>query len=67
MTPGQLADLDWKIRAVGDLNGDDMPDLIWQHRIDGRVAVWLMNGTNLISGSVIAQVADTNWEIVGPP
>jgi hypothetical protein len=66
ITPGQVTDLNWKIRAVGDLNGDDMPDLIWQHVIDGRVAAWLMNGTTLMSGNVIAQVPDINWEIVGP-
>lgn len=66
ISPGQLPDLNWKIRAVGDMNGDDMPDLIWQHRVDGRVAVWLMNGTTMTSAVVIAQLADTNWEIVGP-
>jgi hypothetical protein len=66
VSPGQVSDLDWKIRAVGDINGDNTPDFIWQHRTDGRVAAWLMHGTTLISGVVIAQVADTNWEIVGP-
>jgi VCBS repeat protein/all-beta uncharacterized protein len=65
-SPGRVADLTWKIRAVGDMNGDDMPDLIWQHRVDGRVAVWLMDGTRMTSAVVIAQLADTNWEIVGP-
>jgi hypothetical protein len=65
-SPGQVDDLDWKIRAVGDLNGDDQPDLIWQHRADGRVAVWLMNGTEQLRGIVIHQVPDTAWEIVGP-
>ena len=64
--PGRVADLEWKIRAVGDMNGDDMPDLIWQHRVDGRVAGWVMNGTTLTSAAVIAQLADTDWEIVGP-
>jgi hypothetical protein len=66
ISPGQVSDLDWKIRAVGDLNGDDRPDLIWQHRADGRVAAWLMNGTSMMSGIVIANVADASWEIVGP-
>ena len=66
LSPGRVAELDWKIRAVGDMNGDDMPDLVWQHRTDGRVAAWLMNGTTLRSGLVIARVPDTNWEIIGP-
>jgi hypothetical protein len=64
--PGRVADLEWKIRAIGDMNGDDMPDLIWQHRGDGRVAVWVMNATTMMSAVVIAQLEDTNWEIVGP-
>jgi hypothetical protein len=66
ISPDRVADLNWKLRAVGDINGDDMPDLIWQHRTDGRIAAWLMNGTERIYGVVIAQLADTQWEIVGP-
>jgi hypothetical protein len=66
--PGQVADLTWKIRAVGDLNGDGRPDLLWQNIADGRLSVWYMNGLNLIDGSLLnpSQVPDTNWHIVGP-
>jgi hypothetical protein len=56
----------WKIRAVGDINGDGWPDLIWHHRVTGHVATWLMNGTTMLSGVVIGQAADTNWQLVGP-
>ena len=66
IAPERSPDPAWKVRAVGDIDGDDMPDLIWQHRADGRVAAWLMNGTELRYGVVIDQVADTEWEIVGP-
>jgi hypothetical protein len=66
ISPAQVSDLDWKIRAVGDINGDDMPDLIWRNRVTGDVSVWLMNGTTLVSGVVIRNVPDTNWDIVGP-
>jgi hypothetical protein len=66
ISPAQVLDLDWKIRAVGDINGDDMPDLIWRNRVTGDVSVWLMNGTTLVSGVVIRNVPDTNWDIVGP-
>jgi VCBS repeat protein len=66
LPPGQIADTDWKIRAVGDLNGDDMPDLIWQHATTGEVVAWLMNGTTMMSSVVIGLVPDTNWRIVGP-
>ena len=66
ISPGQIFDLDWKIRGVGDINGDDMPDLIWQHRVSGDVSTWLMNGTTMISGIGIGRVPDTNCHIVGP-
>ena len=66
ISPGQIHDLDWKIRAVGDINGDDWPDLIWQHRVTGDVSAWLMNGTTMMSGVSLGQVPDTDWQIVGP-
>ena len=66
LSPGQVFDLDWKIRGVGDINGDDWPDLLWQHRVTGEVGAWLMNGTTMTSGVSLGVVADTNWHIVGP-
>jgi subtilisin family serine protease len=66
--PGQVSDLNWKIRAVGDLNGDGHPDLVWQNVADGRVSAWLMDGLNLLAGTLLTPslVPDTNWHIVGP-
>jgi len=66
ISPGHIADLDWKIRGVGDINGDDMPDLFWQHRSSGEVGAWLMNGTTMMSGISLGRVPDTDWLIVGP-
>lgn len=66
IVPGQVADLDWKIRAVGDIDGDNWPDLIWHHRVTGDVATWLMNGTTKVSGIVFGHAPDTNWQLVGP-
>jgi hypothetical protein len=67
LTPSQVSDLDWRIRAVGDLNGDGHPDLIWQHQSDGRVAVWFMNGLQSVGGELLTPsvVSDTSWQIVG--
>jgi hypothetical protein len=48
-----VPDLDWRIRSIGDLNGDGRADLFWQHEGDGRIAVWLMNGFNVISGNLL--------------
>jgi hypothetical protein len=66
--PAQVPDLTWKIRAVGDLNGDGYPDFIWQNTADGRISAWLMRGLNLIDGTLLSPsvVPDTNWQVVGP-
>ncbi|MFN7139056.1 MAG: FG-GAP-like repeat-containing protein, partial [Limisphaerales bacterium] len=40
---GRKAGVGWRIAAIGDLNGDSNPDILWQHN-DGRVAAWLMSG-----------------------
>jgi hypothetical protein len=65
--PGQVLDTTWKVRTVGDLNTDGYPDLLWQNIADGRVAVWLMRGLDLIEGTLLSPplVADLNWQIVG--
>jgi hypothetical protein len=66
LSPGQVADTGWKIRGVSDVNGDARPDLIWQHQ-DGRISAWIMNGTQLTSGTPFTPgQIDTNWKIVGP-
>jgi len=63
----------WRIAAVADLNGDGIPDLIWQSS-DGSVVVWYMGGANgstyqsaaLLSGPSsgwrMAAVADLNGD-----
>jgi hypothetical protein len=66
LSPGQLADVNWKVRGVADINGDDKPDLLWQHVVSGDVAVWLMDGTTMVAGIALGRVPDTNWHIVGP-
>ena len=66
LAPGQVGDPNWQIRAVGDLNHDGHPDLIWQYAPTGQVAFWLMNATTAIDyiiPNVMAPGGD--WEIVG--
>jgi glucose/arabinose dehydrogenase len=66
-SPDRVADTGWTLRAVADLNNDGNPDLIWQHVVDGRLAVWFMNGAAQISGTLLLppQVTDSGWRIVG--
>src|SRR5215210_6704725 len=66
LTPKQLQHPEWQIRAVGDLNHDGHPDLIWQQSLTGQVAFWLMDATTAVTyvrPSVAPPSAD--WEIVG--
>jgi hypothetical protein len=65
--PSSTGDPDWRIATTGDLNRDGYPDLIWRHRVNGTIAVWLMNGLTRIEGKLLTPdtVSDINWEIVG--
>ena len=68
LTPGQVPDTNWKLRAVADVNRDGRPDLLWQHITNGNLAVWYMNGLQQIGGTSLnpASVTDLGWRIAGP-
>jgi hypothetical protein len=63
----RVADTNWRIAAVGDLNRDGYPDLIWQHRTLNQVSVWTMIGTTMREGHLLTPhtVHDANWKIFG--
>ena len=63
--PSQVFDTNWKVAGVGDLNGDWRSDLIWEHALDGRIAVWLMNGIDLIAAPLFnpSEASDLQWRI----
>jgi hypothetical protein len=51
---------------VIDLNGDEKPDLIWQHR-DGWISAWLMNGISLVDAVYLnPNWVSPVWQIVAP-
>ncbi len=54
---------DWKIQAVGDLDGDGGPDLVWRHQFSYETAVWLMDSTTLESGALLPNDAGPLWQI----
>ena len=64
LTPQLVSDLNWRIKGVADFNQDGHDDLLWQHRTDGRIAVWLMHGTSSTAGIVIARMTNPSWTIV---
>jgi hypothetical protein len=57
---------DWHIAGTGDFNNDGNSDILWRAD-DGSVAIWLMNGTQILSSPVIATSADASpdWHIAG--
>lgn len=67
LNPSQMTDLNWQPVAVGDFNADGKADIVWQHTLSGRVAVWLMNGHDRLSGAFTdpSIVADAQWRIRG--
>ncbi len=63
-----VSDLNWKVVATPDMNGDGHPDLLWQNQATGQLLVWYMNGTQVTQyGSVFATVSDLNWKVVAAP
>jgi len=63
----QMSDPNWKIVAAGDLDGDGHADLIWQDKVNGWLGVWLMNGSQVLSGRNLStpKMTDPGWTIVG--
>jgi glucose/arabinose dehydrogenase len=47
----------------GDFNGDQKPDVLWQHPGTGAVLVWTMDGPNFVDGTIIT-AGGTLWQVV---
>lgn len=67
LTPGALPDSNWVLVSIADFNGDDKDDLLWQHQISHRLAVWYMDGTARLTGTLLDYIpAADHWQIAGP-
>jgi hypothetical protein len=54
----------WNEKAnTHDLNGDGKSDIVWRNNTNGTVAVWLMNGTAVLSSGAIGTAP--GWSLVG--
>jgi hypothetical protein len=62
--PGNVGDLGWRIVGTGDFNNDTKTDLLYQHT-DGTLAVWLLDGINLLSAQLLTpSSAGPDWSVV---
>jgi hypothetical protein len=67
ITPGAVTDVNWRVIAAADMNGDSKPDLIWQHLKTGRITTWLMNGTVMQDARSFSMdgPTDPDWQVRG--
>jgi hypothetical protein len=54
---------EYRTLRSGDFNGDTKADILWRHS-SGDVAIWLMNGTSVVSSAVVGNVS-LDWTIAG--
>lgn len=47
-----------------DFNNDGKADLLWVHE-DGRIAAWLMDGTNFLESILLPQTVPEGWKMAG--
>lgn len=57
----------WPMVSSTDLNGDGHADLIFQNTADASLAVWYLNGVNLIKAALLnPQFPGGTWKVVAP-
>ncbi len=54
----------WKAVGTGDFNGDGKSDILLQNT-DGQVAIWEMNGTNMIGSGTGRDNPGPSWHAIG--
>jgi photosystem II stability/assembly factor-like uncharacterized protein len=60
-----VADQNWKVAGVGDLDGDAKADIVWRNSATGENYLYPMDGTTIKSTEgFLRTVSDLNWHIV---
>jgi hypothetical protein len=67
LSQNMVSDPNWVLVGAGDTNGDGRADLVWQHKTEGWLAVWLLDGTRVLATQYLSinKMADVRWTIVG--
>jgi hypothetical protein len=58
-----VASQDWKIKGIGDFNGDGKADVFWRNATTGESYVFLMDGASIIGEGYLRTVADPDWSV----
>ncbi|MFN7138624.1 MAG: hypothetical protein ACK4UN_04745, partial [Limisphaerales bacterium] len=63
---GKSAGPGWRAVGLSDFNNNGHKDILLQNK-DGRLAVWLMEGTNFLQTLVLRDgpAHDSGWRVVG--
>ena len=61
----EVTDVNWRIEATGDFNGDGQQDLVWRYAPTGDIRIWTMDGASLVSFSESLGAAADPWQIKG--
>ena len=65
----RIADLNWRIVAVADINVDQRSDIIWQHDTAHNVCFWLLekvtSGTPVFQTGCVTSDQNPDWRVVG--
>ena len=54
----------WHIKGTGNFFDDGHTDILWQND-DGSVALWDMNGVNIVGGGLVASAPGPTWHVKG--
>lgn len=67
LTIDGIANTNWKVAGVGDLNGDRHADIVWRDSADGYLAVWFLVNNQVVGTHYLSinRVADTAWRLAG--
>ena len=67
LTPSYPGNSDWRVVSVVDRNGDGHPDILFQNKTNGTVAVWHMLGTVLKDATLLVpEKPGGTWTVVAP-
>lgn len=61
-----VADTSWLMAGADHFDTDGKIDIFWRYNASpGYTAIWLMDGTNLVSSSIPANSSDLNFQVGG--